>query len=113
MVRRSAVDRVGFFDPDYHRYGEDVDLCYRLKAGGWKIFYVPDAVAARAQPILTKAELRGELWDYYRSMWTFHHKHYAADMPAFANGLVWASIWARWATLTARTQFTGDPRVSH
>ena len=109
MVRRSAVDRVGFFDPDYHRYGEDVDLCYRLKAGGWKIFYVPDAVAARAQPILTKAELRGELWDYYRSMWTFHHKHYAADLPAFANGLVWAANWARFVYMAAKVEILADP----
>src|SRR5262249_8816862 len=38
MVRRAAVDRVGFFDPDYFMYGEDLDLCFRLKAGGWKIF---------------------------------------------------------------------------
>jgi hypothetical protein len=34
-------------------------------------------------------------------MWTFHHKHYAADLPAFANGLVWAGIWARWAMQAA------------
>jgi len=33
LVRRAAVDQVGFFDPDYFMYGEDLDLCYRLKDG--------------------------------------------------------------------------------
>jgi len=45
-------------------------------------------------------------------MWTFHHKHYAADLPAFANGLVWASIWGRWAWKAGRAGLAGDPRVS-
>ena len=39
--------------------------------------------------------------ELHRAMWTFHHKHYAADLPAFANGLVWASIWTRWAIRSA------------
>jgi GT2 family glycosyltransferase len=109
MVRRAAVDRVGFFDPDYFRYGEDIDLCYRLKAGGWKVFYVPEAAAARVRPPLPKNELRRELWQYYRSMWTFHHKHYAADLPAFANGLVWAANWARFLYLATRVETLADP----
>jgi GT2 family glycosyltransferase len=109
MVRRAAVDRVGFFDPDYHRYGEDIDLCYRLKAGGWKVFYVPDAVAMRGRPPLPKSELRRELWEYYRSMWTFHHKHYAADLPAFGNGLVWAANWAQFVYMAARVELLADP----
>jgi GT2 family glycosyltransferase len=112
LVRRAAVDRVGFFDPDYFMYGEDIDLCYRLKTGGWKVFYLPDARAVHVKGASTRQSTRKMLWEFHRAMWTFHHKHYAADMPAFANGLVWASIWARWATLTAKTQFTSDPRVS-
>jgi GT2 family glycosyltransferase len=112
LVRRAAVDRVGFFDPDYFMYGEDIDLCYRLKRGGWKVFYLPDARAVHLKGASTKQSTRRMLWEFHRAMWTFHHKHYAADMPAFANGLVWASIWARWAALLARMEITKDPRVS-
>ena len=47
-------------------------------------------------------------------MWTFHHKHYAADLPAFANGLVWAGIWSRWAVKAAMATVSqnggGPPR---
>src|SRR5579859_1559756 len=102
MIRRAAVDKVGFFDPDYFMYGEDLDLCYRLKMGGWKVFYLPGAQAIHYKGASTMQATRRMLYEFHRAMWTFHHKHYAEDMPAFANGLVWATIWARWATLTAR-----------
>ncbi|MBO0681971.1 MAG: glycosyltransferase family 2 protein [Candidatus Dormibacteraeota bacterium] len=108
MVRRAAIDRVGFFDPDYDRHGEDLDLCYRLKAGGWKVFYLPEAVAVRSQEMMSRADLRRDLWDDHRSLWTFHHKHYAADLPAFGNGLVWAANWTRFAYRTLRLQLQDE-----
>jgi GT2 family glycosyltransferase len=112
MVRRAAVDRVGFFDPDYFMYGEDLDLCYRLKTGGWKVFYLPTAKAVHLKGESTKQQTDRMLWEFHRAMWTFHHKHYAADLPAFKNGLVWASIWARWLALMAKGRMSGDPRIS-
>lgn len=97
MLRRSALDRVGFFDPRYFMFGEDLDLCYRLKLGGWKIFYLPSAIAHH----LTKAESpereRQISYERHRAMWTYHFKHHSEDQSAFANGLVWAQIWGRYA----------------
>jgi len=112
MVRRAAIEQVGFFDPAYFMYGEDLDLCFRLKQGGWKIFYLPTAEAIHVKGASSRQETNRMLYEFHSAMWTFHHKHYAADLSAFANGLVWASIWARWLTLTARSQMSGDPRVS-
>jgi GT2 family glycosyltransferase len=112
MIRRAAIDRVGFFDPDYFMYGEDLDLCYRLKTGGWKIFFLPTARAVHLKGSSTRQESGRMLWEFHRAMWTFHHKHYAADLPAFANGLVWASIWARWLTLLVKARMSGDRRIS-
>lgn len=43
MTRRKALDEVGMFDPDFPLFMEDVDLCERIKKGGWKIYYLPDA----------------------------------------------------------------------
>jgi GT2 family glycosyltransferase len=112
MVRRTAVDRVGFFDPDYFMYGEDIDLCFRLKSGGWKIFYLPTARAVHLKGQATRQESSRMLWEFHRAMWTFHHKHYAADLPAFANGLVWAGIWGRWALKAGRSAVSGDKSVA-
>ena len=103
MLRRSALDRVGFFDPRYFMSGEDLDLCYRLKLGGWKIFYLPTAIAQRrVKP--TAAERERQLsFERHRAMWTFHFKHHAEDNSAFSNGLVWAQIWGRYVAEQLRT----------
>lgn len=43
MVRREAIRDVGMMDERYFLYFEDVDLCYRMKRGGWKVYYLPQA----------------------------------------------------------------------
>ena len=44
MVRRSATDDVGLMDERFFLYFEDVDWCYRMWRGGWRVYYVADAV---------------------------------------------------------------------
>ena len=43
VVRRSAWDEVGGFDPDWFMYVEDVDLSLRLRLAGWGVGVVPAA----------------------------------------------------------------------
>ncbi|WP_395726447.1 glycosyltransferase family 2 protein [Nakamurella sp.] len=43
LVRRSAFDQVGGFDPGYFMYFEDVDLGDRLGRKGWVNVYCPSA----------------------------------------------------------------------
>jgi GT2 family glycosyltransferase len=112
MVRRAAVDKVGLFDPDFFMYGEDLDLCFRLKQGGWKIFYLPEAGALHVKGASSRQATGPMLYEFHRAMWRFHRKHYAASLPAPVNGLVWSAIWARWAVLRARLRLSSDPKVS-
>ncbi|MBO0703313.1 MAG: glycosyltransferase family 2 protein [Candidatus Dormibacteraeota bacterium] len=112
LVRRSTIDQVGFFDPDFFMFGEDLDLCFRIKEGGWKVMYLPSAEAVHLKGQSTRLATRRMLFAFHSAMWTFHSKHYAADLSAFPNGLIWASIWARWAVLRARAVVTRDQRVS-
>jgi len=41
LLRREVLDRCGLLDESYFIYSEDQDLCRRLRAGGWKIFWLP------------------------------------------------------------------------
>ncbi|TME06124.1 MAG: glycosyltransferase family 2 protein [Chloroflexi bacterium] len=102
MVRMAALDRVGFFDPRYFMFGEDLDLCYRLKLGGWKVFYLPSASAIHHKGAAVRQAESRMLYERHRAMWSYHMKHHADEIPAFANGLVWAQIWGRWAAAAAR-----------
>lgn len=44
LMRREALDQVGPFDERFFLYYEEVDLCRRFHAQGWKIMYWPDVV---------------------------------------------------------------------
>src|SRR5207253_10346492 len=54
LVRREAIDGVGLFDPDFFMYGEDLDLCYRVKTAGWKVRYVPSATPVHLKGTSTR-----------------------------------------------------------
>jgi GT2 family glycosyltransferase len=43
MIRKSALDAVGSFDPQFSLYMEEVDLCKRMKERDWQISYLPEA----------------------------------------------------------------------
>jgi GT2 family glycosyltransferase len=112
MLRTAALDRVGFFDPRYFMYGEDIDLCYRLRLGGWKVFYLPTANASHHLSPTPPDVERQMSYERHRSMWTYHFKHHAEDVSAFGNGLVWAQIWGRWAAQRVRDTLRPPKRQS-
>jgi GT2 family glycosyltransferase len=43
MVRRDVFQKVGQFTADYFMYAEDADLCCKIGAAGFKLYYLPDA----------------------------------------------------------------------
>jgi GT2 family glycosyltransferase/glycosyltransferase involved in cell wall biosynthesis len=43
LVRRTAWDAAGGFDPEQWLWAEDLDLCWRLRRLGWRTRYVPQA----------------------------------------------------------------------
>ena len=43
MVKKSVLDTIGGFDPNYFLYFEDTDLCRRILKTGWHIYNVPAA----------------------------------------------------------------------
>jgi hypothetical protein len=78
MVRRSAADTVGLLDEELFLFCEDIDWCYRLKHGGWKIFYIPEA---RVQHDLDDVSYN-QFWGshrrlHYRSMYRYWRKNMA------------------------------------
>jgi N-acetylglucosaminyl-diphospho-decaprenol L-rhamnosyltransferase len=43
LARREAVEQVGLLDEQFFMYYDEVDWCCRMKAAGWRVFYVPEA----------------------------------------------------------------------
>ena len=44
ILRPSALQQVGYFDPSFFLYYEEVDLCLRMKRAGIPVWYWPDIV---------------------------------------------------------------------
>jgi GT2 family glycosyltransferase len=44
IMRREALVQTGLFDPQFFLYCEEVDLCRRIKARGFRVLYWPDIV---------------------------------------------------------------------
>ena len=43
LLRRDAIEPIGGLDEQFFMYGEDLDLCKRLRDGHWQIVYAPAA----------------------------------------------------------------------
>jgi GT2 family glycosyltransferase len=74
MLRRAALDQVGLLDEDYFIYGDEVDLQYRLKNAGWKVFFLPQATTIHFGGRSMDRWRRRKM--VYRGKMLFFHKNY-------------------------------------
>lgn len=104
LVRRSAVEQVGLLDEAYFMYGEDLDWAFRIKAAGWKVYYVPQATVLHYKRESARQQPERTIKEFYRAMLVFHRKHYAARTFFALNWLIVAGIYLRggWALLKNR-----------
>lgn len=55
LVRRSALTQIGPMDERFFAYMDDVDLCARAWAAGWRVWYLPGAHATHLMGGSTQA----------------------------------------------------------
>lgn len=72
VVRREAFEAVGGFDDRYHLYCEDVDLCARLRLGGWLLRQAPEARVIHDARRASRRSLRHLAWhlESLARLWT-------------------------------------------
>jgi len=75
IVRKKVIDNVGLLDENFFMYSEDIDWCYRIKKGGWDIYYYPEAEIMHLNGQSSKQKpIKSEL-EYYRSKYKYFKKH--------------------------------------
>ena len=107
-----AFQAVGYFDEDFFMYGDDLDVCFRLKAKGGRVYYVPDAVVIHLKGGTTRQRPRPMLREFHRSMWLFYRKHYAHGPGLLLAPAVWLGIRARHGFVIAWNGLKGRQIVS-
>jgi GT2 family glycosyltransferase len=76
ILRKEALDRVGYFDDGYFMYTEEVDLCYRLRKGGWPLYWVPKSIVLHYGGESTKLVAEKMFIRLYQSRLLYFRKHH-------------------------------------
>jgi O-antigen biosynthesis protein len=79
MLSRQAYEATNAFDESFFMYGEDLDLCYRAKQAGFKIFYVHSTATVHFKGESTRRSALNEVKVFYEAMHVFVKKHYRAS----------------------------------
>jgi len=95
MLRRKALDQVGYFDEDYFMYGEDIDLSYRIKKAGWHILYTPATQAIHYKGESTKKSEFSAITRFYSTMLIFIRKHFGGRYSFALRVLLTFGIYSR------------------
>lgn len=76
LLRKEALDQVGFLDEDFFMYGEDIDLSYRILKGGYRNYYLPVKILHYKGESTQRSSFR-YVHVFYEAMLIFFKKHYA------------------------------------
>jgi len=79
FIPRVVFDQVGGFDEDYFMYGEDIDLCYKIKRAGYKVYYTPRTTAIHFKGESTRRSSMNQTYEFYRAMSVFVEKRYGVN----------------------------------
>ncbi len=112
MISRDCYRRVGGFDEDFFMYGEDVDLCYRTRRAGYKIWYYPKTYSYHYKGQSSKKASTFALYHFHNAMWIYYKKHYQHKTNFILNGLIYLGIWARYWLKLVINHFKTDKAIS-
>lgn len=105
MVRKTIIEALNGFDEQYFMYGEDLDLCFRIKKAGYHIGFNPkvEVIHYKKQSgrqkivkdlLLPHREIRKKAkQNFYDTMKIFYDKHYHQQYPFWLRHLVLFGIW--------------------
>ncbi len=90
LVRRAAAEKIGWFDPDFFVYSDEVDFCKRLRDAGWRTLYVPAAQAVHHEQLSTDAVPSRRIVELSRNRDRYMRKHHTR-LAAWA--VRWLTAW--------------------
>ena len=96
LVRRTAADQVGYFDPEFFVYSDETDFCKRLGDAGRRILYVPAARAVHHEQLVTDPSA-GErrVVEFHRNRDRYMRKHHGPAAAAIVRLLTALSYLLR------------------
>ena len=82
MIRKKAMDDIGFFDERYFFFFEETDWAYRMKRGGWGVYFVPTAKIFHSQGKTVGSNVDARTL-FYKSRYLYFKKWHPHSYPLF------------------------------
>jgi N-acetylglucosaminyl-diphospho-decaprenol L-rhamnosyltransferase len=90
LVRRDAAQRIGWMDPAFFVYSDEVDFCKRLSGAGWAVLYVPRAEAVHHEQLSTGDVPTRRIVELSRNRDHYMRKHHSAPSALVVR---WLTAW--------------------
>jgi GT2 family glycosyltransferase len=87
-------------------YGEDLDLCYRIKSHDWRVVYYPAVTVLHLKGAASRKASRRAIAAFYDAMSIFHNKHYRKDTFFLVNWTIDAAVLAMRSVALLRDRLT-------
>lgn len=94
LIPRNVFERVGGFDETFFLHCEDMDLCRRVRDGGYRVLLAGDVRvlhgkggSSRHRPVFVSRHK-------HRSMYLWFRRHDPAARNPLVRLIVWLGIWA-------------------
>lgn len=107
LIRKKTLLSVGSFDENLPLYAEDIDLCYRIKKAGWKMYCCANVSishlgGASTSLVPVKSKVKADLAPY-----AYFEKHYGKGIASLVRMMIALSSMMRmmaWLILYCLTE---------
>jgi hypothetical protein len=103
LVRKKAIEDVGFWDEGYFLHCEDLDMCMRFRQREWKIVFVPYVSLVHYQGTCSQRRPFFVEWHKHKGMIRFYRKFFHHQYPGLLFWLVTAGVWLRFGAVVVMT----------
>lgn len=95
MVKKEVFESIGFLNPDYFMYVEDVDFSYRAGLAGYKIMITPEIIIKHKSGASSDSPKHYQWMSEFRNLTLFYRKNFGLIYSLMVKGLIYLSIFLR------------------
>jgi GT2 family glycosyltransferase len=97
LLKREVLETIGPLDERFWLYTEETDWCYRARAAGWEVLFVPQARVTHLGRAASRQRSVETMFCFYQSRVRFVHKHRGRRQAWLVKGVLRlkAAVWSR------------------
>lgn len=95
MVRKEAMDQVGWFDEGYFFFFEETDWAYQMRQAGWRIYHIPAARIYHLQGKSIGRNVNSRI-QFYRSRYRFFKKWHGTLYNGLMSTIIVGRLMINW-----------------